>query len=169
MFSRNGTGGVTENAIAGLEFGWRRLPSARESIAQKLIRRWLMGPHGDRRDGSQSGRIEAQEGWAERQNHVMSELVLSNDLSDLNSWRLLGCPAQQICEREASGEDYINVSQDAAINSLCGADGYGPHEDSYGAPPAWVSGMMYSAHPACRAVDLEVRAQSSFASPKQAE
>ena len=80
--------GMTQNAIAALQLGCGRAPPAREPLSEELVRGRLMWPHGDRRDGSESGRIEAEERTAERQNHVVREFILRDDGEHWNSGAL---------------------------------------------------------------------------------
>src|SRR5262245_52615213 len=77
---------VTEHLVASAKVRRSGLPAAVEPIAEKLIRSRLMTPHGDRRDGSQSGGIEAEADRGEGKNDVMSILILRDDLRDVDGW-----------------------------------------------------------------------------------
>jgi hypothetical protein len=77
---------VTEDLVAGAKVRRGGLPAAVEPISEKLIRRRLMIPHGDRRDGSQSGGIEAEVDRRVGKNDVMSILILRYDLGDVDRW-----------------------------------------------------------------------------------
>jgi hypothetical protein len=45
-----------------------------------------MAPHGDRRDRSQSGRIEAEIDRRVGKNDIVSILILRDDLGDVDTW-----------------------------------------------------------------------------------
>ena len=77
---------MTENFVAGTQSRRGSLPAPGEPISQKLIRCRLMIPHGDRRDGSQSGGVEAEVDRRVGKNDVMSILILRDDLGDVDRW-----------------------------------------------------------------------------------
>ena len=54
------TRGMAENAIAALKAARSRLPPASYARVQQLVRRRLLGPDGDRRQGTQSSRVEGK-------------------------------------------------------------------------------------------------------------
>src|SRR5215510_15576317 len=85
---------VTKNMVAGAKSRWSRLPAAGEPISQKLIRSRLMAPHGDRRDRSESGGIEAEVDRRVGKDDIMSILILRDDLGDVDTWRLTPCPGE---------------------------------------------------------------------------
>jgi hypothetical protein len=60
MLARHGAGGVAEHALAVAKKGLRRLPPASDAVAEQLGGGRLMIPHGDRRDGAQSGGVERE-------------------------------------------------------------------------------------------------------------
>jgi len=90
-----------------------------------------MTPHGDRRDGSQSGSIETQIYGAEREHHVVRVLVLSHDLRDVNNWRLRESPSHQVGERMTATEGSTNFSNNRWVDRVDWAHGNRPHIESY--------------------------------------
>lgn len=77
---------MTQNLVASAKSRRSWLPAAGEPISQKLARRRLMVPHGDRRDRSQSGRIEAEIDRRVGKNDIVSILILRDDLGDVDTW-----------------------------------------------------------------------------------
>jgi hypothetical protein len=73
---------MAKDSVAGLQSRGRWAPTSVQSIAKQFVSVWLMRPHDDRRDGSESRGIETQEHFAERKDHVMGVLVLRHDLGD---------------------------------------------------------------------------------------
>ena len=99
MLAGHGTGGIPQHRIPRLQPRWRRLPSAAEPLREQLRGRWLVIPHGDRRDGTQSRGIEDEEvATIERQDDVVGVLILRDDLDHLLRWHLFSGPLEHVRE-----------------------------------------------------------------------
>ena len=73
--------GEAEDALTGPERGRRRRPAPRQSRAEKLLSRWHVIPHGDRRDGAESRGVEDEyESLRPRNDDVVRVLVLRDDV-----------------------------------------------------------------------------------------
>lgn len=76
-------GRVSEYSIAVPQLRQRRRPSHGEAALQQLAGSRLMIPHGDRREFPQSSRVvDEHEPVGERDNDVVGELVLHNDVGE---------------------------------------------------------------------------------------
>jgi hypothetical protein len=105
MLSSHRAGRVAEHALSVAQRGWRRPPAATDAVAEQLGGHRLMIPHGDRRDGAQSCGVEHDKVAAiERQDDVMSVLVLRDDLAHLPDGLLLPRPREYLSECVSSGE-----------------------------------------------------------------
>jgi hypothetical protein len=127
MLACHCTSGMTEDKRAGLELRGRRTPPPLEAIVEEFIFVRLMRPHGDRRDRSQSRRVEAQEYGSERQDHIMGVLVLRDDFGEVDVRRLALAPAHQVRQGQTLGEGLSNRGQNTGGDWLGGADRNGPH------------------------------------------
>ena len=113
MLARHGAGSIAEHAFAVAEPGRRRLPSAPEAVAEQLGGVWLMIPHGDRRDGAQSRRVEHEEvALIKCQDHVVRVLILCDDLADLPSGILLARPRQDVGKRMSSRKGFCDSPEE---------------------------------------------------------
>jgi hypothetical protein len=119
---------MTEDLITGLELGRSRAPTSREAIVQQLVGGWLTDPHGDRRDGAESIGIETQEVRAEGKNNIVRVLILRDDIGDLRTGCLSGCPAYQISECVATAEGLLDVVEELAVDCFDRAHRDCPHE-----------------------------------------
>ena len=103
----DGAAGITNDAIAAREMRWRRCPAMCDAPLEELLCR-LVIPHGDRRDRTDSRRVEDEhEALGPRDNHVVRVFVLGDDVAD-DAGRLLnakplehGSERAQATEREA--------------------------------------------------------------------
>jgi hypothetical protein len=85
-------------------------------------------PHGDRRDGAQSGRVEHEKmSTIERQHHVVRVLVLRDDLSDLPRRLLLACPLKDVGERMTGRERPGDARDELWRDAPDGCGWYGAH------------------------------------------
>jgi hypothetical protein len=101
---------VTHDLIARSKSGRSRLPAARQPVVEELVGIRLMIPHGDRRDGAESGGIEAEIDRAVRKNDVVRVFVLRHDLGHLDSRRLAGAPRKYIGECVAVLEGLLDLA-----------------------------------------------------------
>lgn len=78
---------MAKNGRAALELAGRGVPSVRESAIQELVCSWLMVPHGDREDRTQSGCVEREEEQSVgSEDHVVGVFVLGNGLDRNDAW-----------------------------------------------------------------------------------
>ena len=97
MHACHGTRGISEHALTIPELRRSRLPTTRKPLAEQLRSRWTMAPRGDRRDRSQSRRVEGEKVSAvEREDHIMSVLILGDDLLDLQRRRATARPGENV-------------------------------------------------------------------------
>ena len=131
---------MTEDPIAILETRCCRPPTVHEPVFQEFVGGWAMIPHGDRRDESESGRIETQIRIAEREHNVVRVFVLSNDVRDVNGRRLREAPSHQISEGMTRAECSINFLNDRWFDRLDRVRRDRPHGESYDLRAELVSG-----------------------------
>jgi hypothetical protein len=90
---------VAKDPVAVPELRWRGLPPTPKPILNQLVGTRLMRPHGDRRDGTQSRRVERQEvAPIEWENDVMRVFVLRDDLQHPEGRSVPPRPRQDIGE-----------------------------------------------------------------------
>jgi len=94
-----------------------------------------MTPHGDRRDGTKSIRIETQEERPERKHYVVGVFILRNDAHDLSARPLFVSPAHQIRQRMALAERVFNIAKPTVFHLVDRAHWYYPHDDLYESNP----------------------------------
>jgi hypothetical protein len=72
---------MSQHARTVLQLGGRWLPPHCEAASQQLVSRWLVIPHGDRRESAQSSRsIDKHQGVCQAHNKVVRKLVLNYDI-----------------------------------------------------------------------------------------
>jgi hypothetical protein len=100
MGSGHRTGCEAKHLITCLELRRGRLPAASEARIQQFMVRWAMLPHGDRRDGAESGCIEDEVPLrGPRDEDVMCVFVLRKDLGNGADGLLLTEPLKDVPER----------------------------------------------------------------------
>ena len=102
---RHRTRSVAHDLVATLELrgGW--FPSRREPRVEQFVMRRSVVPHGDRRDGAESCRVEDQKPFSgPLNNYVVGVLVLSQDLGDVARRRLSPKPIEYVPKRELCAE-----------------------------------------------------------------
>ena len=97
-------GRVAQDLVTALQTTWRRFPSAREPLLQKLIGRGFMIPDDDRRHGAESGGVVDEVPAAfERDQDVMSVLILREDGLDIEGRPPRTAPVQRAFESSLQG------------------------------------------------------------------
>lgn len=96
---RDGTGRVAKYLIAALKLRCGRTPPCRQPSSQKLVVVRATIPHGDRRDGAKSRRIEYQVALIRPlDNDIVRVLVLGQDVGHRAGWLLRAQPCENIPE-----------------------------------------------------------------------
>ena len=87
MLTRDGACRIAQNMVSVPQLRWRGLPATVQPISKQFRSSRAVIPHGDRRDGAESGDVECQEVAAGKgQQHVVCVFVLRDDLLDLARW-----------------------------------------------------------------------------------
>lgn len=73
---------VPFDAVAVFQSGGRGLPTFGKSVLQKLVRARVLVPDGDRRHGTESSGVVNEEDVLVRDDYVVGEFVLGDDLRD---------------------------------------------------------------------------------------
>ena len=114
MLTGDGACRIPEDLIPRLELGRGRLPSTSESLRKQLRGRWPVIPHGDRRDGAESRRVEDEKVTAiEWQDHIVCVLVLGDDLDDRPRRLLLTGPLKDRRERVSCAEGVARLGKES--------------------------------------------------------
>ena len=99
-----------------------------------------MIPHGDRRDGAESGGVEDQVMAAvPRDNDVMSVLILRHDLGDMTGRRRAAGPAKDVGEREKWRELRGQLAEDLRWHAINRGHWHLAHIEKYEIQRAKVS------------------------------
>lgn len=96
----NGAGGVAQNLVAGLELRGGRTPAVGQPGLQQLVVIGPMIPHGDRRDGAQSGCVEDEIPVSgPLHDDIVRVFVLGEDVGDGARRILAAQPREHVAER----------------------------------------------------------------------
>src|SRR5690242_9386175 len=130
---RDRTTGIAENAFTTLEPRWCRRPATCQPAVEELACRWLVIPHGDRRDPAHSRRIEDEdEPLTPRHDHVVGVFVLRDDVPHEAGRLLRAEPFEHGAERSQTADRQTEAPQLA-----CGyvTDRFNSHLSHRDSPP----------------------------------